>query len=116
MVCFIYLSDNGKILAMTKKLNTYHNIAFGANFSMNAQFGFSHEVGAFIGGVAFQSDFVRHDFKTNAGNTGIGVGLVHYMNLLIVQNVTVTLQKLILTTTLKFVLVILQQYKIRTFW
>ncbi len=48
---------------------------------MNAQFGFSHEVGALVGGVAMQSDFgVRHDFKTNAGNTGFGVGLVHYMN------------------------------------
>ena len=49
--------------------------------SAEAQFGFSHEVGAFMGGVAFQSDFgVRGDFKTNAGNTGIGIGLVHYMN------------------------------------
>ena len=78
---FIYLSDNGKILAMTKKIKYLLILLIGANFSMNAQFGFSHEVGAFIGGVAFQSDFgVRHDFKTNAGNTGIGVGLVHYMN------------------------------------
>lgn len=50
-------------------------------FYINAQFGFSHEVGAFVGGVAFQSDFgVRHDFATNAGNTGFGVGLVHYLN------------------------------------
>lgn len=47
----------------------------------NAQFGFSHEVGAFAGGVAFQSDFgVRHDFETNSGNTGFGIGLVHYIN------------------------------------
>lgn len=47
-----------------------------------AQFsGISHEVGAFVGGVAFQSDFgIRHDFSTNAGNTGFGVGLVHYMD------------------------------------
>ena len=53
----------------------------GANFSMLAQFGFSHEVGAFVGGVALQSDFgVRNDFKTNSGNTGFAVGLVHYMN------------------------------------
>lgn len=56
-------------------------LLLGANLSMTAQFGFSHEVGAFVGGVAFQSDFgVRHDFETNAGNTGIGIGLVHYMN------------------------------------
>ncbi|MEZ4852999.1 glutamate dehydrogenase [Flavobacterium sp.] len=46
-----------------------------------AQFGLSHEVGAFVGGVAFQSDFgIRGDFETNAGNTGFGVGLVHYLN------------------------------------
>lgn len=56
-------------------------LLLGANLSMTAQFGFSHEVGAFVGGVAFQSDFgVRNDFETNAGNTGFGVGLVHYMN------------------------------------
>lgn len=46
-----------------------------------AQFGFSHEVGAIVGPVAFQSDYgQRSDFKTNAGNTGIGVGLIHYLN------------------------------------
>jgi len=78
---FIYLSDNGKSLAMTKKFKYLLILLLGVNFSMTAQFGFSHEVGAFVGGVAFQSDFgVRHDFETNAGNTGFGVGLVHYMN------------------------------------
>lgn len=46
-----------------------------------AQFGLSHEVGVFVGGVAFQSDFgVRKDFDTNKGNTGFGIGLVHYLN------------------------------------
>ena len=78
---FIYLSDNEKSLAMTKKFKYLLILLLGVNFSMTAQFGFSHEVGAFVGGVAFQSDFgVRHDFETNAGNTGFGVGLVHYMN------------------------------------
>ncbi len=49
--------------------------------ALQAQFGFSHEVGVITGPVAFQSDYgVRHDFKTNAGNTGIGVGLIHYLN------------------------------------
>lgn len=53
----------------------------GVANSAQAQFGFSHEVGVIAGPVAFQSDYgVRHDFKTNAGNTGIGVGLVHYLN------------------------------------
>ncbi|TGD58517.1 THC0290_0291 family protein [Flavobacterium humi] len=49
--------------------------------SAQAQFGFSHEIGVIAGPVAFQSDYgVRHDFDTNAGNTGIGIGLVHYLN------------------------------------
>ncbi len=75
------MSDNGNFLQMTKKIKTLLIMLLGVNFSMIAQFGFSHEVGAFVGGVAMQSDFgVRHDFETNAGNTGFGVGLVHYMN------------------------------------
>ncbi|MEZ4876974.1 MAG: glutamate dehydrogenase [Flavobacterium sp.] len=46
-----------------------------------AQFGFSHEVGAIIGPVAFQSDYgERHDFKTNSGNVGFGIGIIHYLN------------------------------------
>ncbi|MFD2908451.1 glutamate dehydrogenase [Flavobacterium ardleyense] len=66
---------------MTKKIKYLLIILLGAHFSMLAQFGFSHEVGAFVGGVAMQSDFgVRQDFKTNSGNTGFAVGLVHYMN------------------------------------
>ena len=48
---------------------------------MQAQLGFSHEIGLITGPVAFQSDYgVRQDFETNAGNTGWGVGLVHYIN------------------------------------
>ena len=46
-----------------------------------AQLGFSHEIGVIAGPVAFQSDFgVRNDFETNAGNTGVGIGIVHYIN------------------------------------
>jgi hypothetical protein len=46
-----------------------------------SQLGFSHEIGVIAGPVAFQSDFgVRRDFETNAGNTGIGIGLIHYIN------------------------------------
>ncbi|MBT0607013.1 THC0290_0291 family protein [Aequorivita echinoideorum] len=46
-----------------------------------SQFGFSHEVGVIVGPVAFYSDFgQRNDFETNAGNTGIGVGIIHYLN------------------------------------
>ncbi len=49
--------------------------------SVKAQFGFSHEVGVIAGPVAFQSDYgIRGDFKTNSGNTGYGIGLIHYLN------------------------------------
>lgn len=56
-------------------------LTLGTISSLQAQFGFSHEVGVITGPVAFQSDYgERHDFDTNAGNTGLGVGLVHYLN------------------------------------
>lgn len=46
-----------------------------------AQYGFSHEIGIIAGPVAFQSDYgERHDLNTNAGNTGFGIGLIHYLN------------------------------------
>lgn len=46
-----------------------------------SQLGFSHEVGVIAGPVAYQSDFgVRSDFETNSGNTGIGLGIIHYIN------------------------------------
>jgi hypothetical protein len=49
--------------------------------TLMAQLGFSHEIGAITGPVAFQSDYgVRSDFETNAGNTGFGVGIIHYIN------------------------------------
>lgn len=80
-IVFIYLSDNRKLLVMTKKIKHLLLLLVLAPFTIHAQFGFSHEIGAFIGGVAFQSDFgVRNDFKTNSGNTGFAIGLVHYMN------------------------------------
>ena len=51
------------------------------NNKATAQFGFSHEIGAIVGPVAFQSDYgERHDISTNAGNTGYGIGLIHYLN------------------------------------
>ena len=53
-------------------------LAFQFGYS---QLGFSHEIGVIAGPVAFQSDFgVRYDFETNSGNTGIGIGIVHYIN------------------------------------
>lgn len=54
---------------------------FGFSFNSNAQFGFSHEIGVIAGPVAFQSDYgQRYDTRTNAGNTGMGIGIIHYIN------------------------------------
>lgn len=79
---FIYLSDNAlKFLIMPKYFSLIILFLLATINTVQAQFGFSHEVGVIAGPVAFQSDYgVRNDFKTNAGNTGIGVGLVHYLN------------------------------------
>ena len=45
------------------------------------QLGFSHEIGVIAGPVEFRSDFgSRFDEATNLGNSGIGVGIVHYIN------------------------------------
>ena len=66
---------------MPKKFIITLLLLFGLSNSINAQFGFSHEIGAIIGPVAFQSDYgERHDFATNAGNTGYGIGIIHYLN------------------------------------
>lgn len=46
-----------------------------------SQLGFSHEIGAIIGPVQFRSDFgQRSNENTNFGNSGIGIGLIHYIN------------------------------------
>jgi hypothetical protein len=45
------------------------------------RYGLSHEVGLFAGPVGFKSDYgQRNDSKTNFGNTGFGVALVHFLN------------------------------------
>lgn len=68
---------------MTPKSITFFCLLFLLGFPTltHAQFGFSHEIGAIAGPVAFQSDFgQRHNLDTNTGNTGIGIGLIHYLN------------------------------------
>ncbi len=63
-----------------KQLTLISMFLLGIN-SAFSQLGFSHEIGAIAGPVAFQSDFgVRHNLETNAGNTGIGIGIIHYIN------------------------------------
>lgn len=49
-----------------------------ASFS---QLGFSHEIGVIAGPVEFRSDFgQRLSEKNNFGNSGYGIGIVHYIN------------------------------------
>ena len=79
---FIYLSRIEHIsMQMPKKFIITTLLLFAFSNNALAQFGFSHEVGVIVGPVAFQSDYgERHDFSTNAGNTGYGIGLIHYLN------------------------------------
>ncbi|RAR71265.1 THC0290_0291 family protein [Flavobacterium aciduliphilum] len=46
-----------------------------------AQYGFSHEIGAFVGPTFFQSDYgQRNNLAATTGNIGYGIGLIHYLN------------------------------------
>lgn len=64
-----------------KSIIVFCFVLFGISNSAFAQFGFSHEIGVIAGPVAFQSDYgERYDLSTNAGNTGFGIGLIHYIN------------------------------------
>ena len=66
---------------MTKYFIVTLLLLFGFTNNVSAQFGFSHEIGGIVGPVAFQSDYgERHNFSTNAGNTGYGIGIIHYLN------------------------------------
>ncbi|NDP26149.1 MAG: glutamate dehydrogenase [Flavobacterium sp.] len=66
---------------MPKHITFFCLLFFGFSNIATAQFGFSHEIGVIAGPVAFQSDYgERHDLSTNAGNTGYGIGLIHYLN------------------------------------
>ena len=47
----------------------------------SAQLGFSHEIGIITGPLQLRSDFgSREDTNTNFGNSGFGIGFVHYLN------------------------------------
>lgn len=53
-------------------------ISFSTLFAQGV---FSNELGIIVGPVVHQSDFgERHDFESTAGNTGIGFGIIHFMN------------------------------------
>lgn len=64
-----------------KSILFFYLLLIGFSSDALAQFGFSHEIGAIVGPVAFQSDYgERHNINTNAGNTGYGIGIIHYLN------------------------------------
>lgn len=49
--------------------------------TVNAQLGFSHEIGLIAGPIQFRSDYgMRSNGSTNFGNSGYGIGFVHYLN------------------------------------
>lgn len=53
---------------------------FTPNF-IQAQFGFSHEIGVISGPTFFQTDYGEAgDLENFIRNNGIGIGIVHYMN------------------------------------
>ena len=65
----------------TRKLLLVFLLVFIAKQDLQAQFGFSHEIGVIAGPLAFYSDFgQRYDFETNSRNVGVGIGIIHYMN------------------------------------
>lgn len=69
---------------MTLKFLVFFEILFfGISNVTYAQYGFSYEIGVIAVPVAFQSDYgERYDLSTNAGNTGRGIGLIHYFKFL----------------------------------
>ena len=76
----ICLKTKDKIMLDPKYLTILFCLLFGIN-SVKGQFGFSHEIGAIAGPLAFQSDYgERKNWDTNKGNTGFGIGLIHYIN------------------------------------
>ncbi|PKQ45875.1 THC0290_0291 family protein [Confluentibacter flavum] len=65
---------NLKCLALLVCLLAINQVSF-------SQLGFSHELGVIAGPVQFRSDFGgRFEEQTNMGNSGIGIGIIHYIN------------------------------------
>jgi hypothetical protein len=66
---------------MFKKIVITIIAIFGYSSTINAQLDLAHEVGVIFGPVTLQSDFgERHNIDTNVGNTGFGIGVVHFIN------------------------------------
>ncbi|SMP09768.1 hypothetical protein SAMN06265346_102334 [Flavobacterium hercynium] len=78
---FIYLPRFESPKDMFKPVILTIFTLLGVSINTTAQSKLAQEVGIIFGPVSFQSDYgERHNFDTNIGNTGFGVGLVHFIN------------------------------------
>lgn len=67
---------------MRKQLLLSVFFLFGFANNLFAQRGFSSEIGVIAGPVSFQSDYgERGEMGAYMGNTGFGIGFIHYVNL-----------------------------------
>ncbi len=67
---------------MRKLLHLSVLFILGITNNIFAQLGFSSEIGVIAGPVSFQSDYgERSEFGAYLGNTGFGIGFIHYVNL-----------------------------------
>ncbi|MCV9927781.1 outer membrane beta-barrel protein [Flavobacterium sp. LS1R49] len=66
---------------MFKKTALSLLISFTFLHNTVAQSKLAHEIGIISGPVSFKSDYgQRNNYTTNVGNTGFGIGLVHFLN------------------------------------
>jgi hypothetical protein len=77
---FIYLSSFESPKNMLKPIILTLFAFIGITTVSKAQ-GIAQEVGIIFGPVSFQSDYgERNNMDTNVGNTGFGIGVVHFIN------------------------------------
>lgn len=63
------------------KCLAYFILFFVCGQTSYSQLGFSHEIGVIAGPLQFRADYGnRSETETNFGNSGFGIGLVHYIN------------------------------------
>lgn len=77
---FLYLSKILISIVSIMKIRIFAPVVIMLLFFIKSTSQTTHEIGAIAGPVALFSDYgVRGDLETNIGNTGIGVGIVHYL-------------------------------------
>lgn len=80
-LAFLYICQYFKPTKMFKYLYITLFALFGISTIANAQSDLAHEIGIIAGPITLQSDFgERNNADTNINNTGIGIGLVHWLN------------------------------------